>query len=1130
MLSYLLKMLYSVVFWFLVMYVYYFGFNHLENFVWYTPYVISMIILYAFYKSLNYIWWKKLIIFTPAKIVWYFLLQLLLLSILFFILNDSSWWLWVGLFFQIIGFLFLPTLFTFWFLSFWRYLLNYIKWFWQETSTFQFVSSLSVGFFVFLTVVSIFWFFWLYNLFSVFWVFFVMVGISYKQFLEAIKWVFTYKIFIPDHHISQETSNIFSKINLYLLSSEFLFIVISFLISVNFINIVRPMPIGWDDLWVYMNFPNLMASQGDVLNLGWMYIWQVFTGIWYMISGATQAFFFNNVWGILSVIVVILTIWDFLKTGKKTFINIPFLCWAIFLSMPMIIFQLAKDMKLDPGLFFFSAVTIYMTFYIFLKYIGYKKEIYGEHFQITNEISENENTTQITYQKETKYGFTSYFTSFTHIGEDIFDKKNYLIYIFIIWILAGFSFLIKLTSLLLISGLIWVIFFAKLGVAGFLAYISFYIAIFTKAKLWAIMNVVVPSDISFINNVFIGGVFLGIIFLIYSINKYSFKRMKRFSLLLWLFLLWVVIGLAPWMVKNVVSVWNISISSLLGGKVDTFEIDYTKIYSQIELDQINAQTAQTSMTESGTSTNEDLWRYFWYEKWINNYLKLPYNLTMQTNQKGEYTDITYIFLALIPIILFLSYKSWVFALWAFIYLLIPLSLFFPFFNNYFTEFFSKFELPFWYAIIFAFFLIPSLYFIYTLNKEKFSQLFKLNIVFGMFYIFLWTISAFWIVWYGIAMYYILFLMLWIGIYYVSSYSEDEDFKSIFFKFFGSIVVIIIVSIYFFQSSFPHGFNNLKSASYITFKANRIDNYSAIFEAQPNYYDILLELNIKKEKQEEFWNIFLSKVKNEKFKKIIEENNGNNLNVFHQILKELSQMKNSNNDREMALIIEEAKSIKKELYKNVLYPTDDYKNTVWIYRIGTFLKYFISQNYNRLLEDSLVFEFEKYFFDKNNIDIWIERMKKMWVEYFLVDLNAATIDKDPEHNLTRRYEHLLQTFTSDKLELIHTDSICLKIWLEEYNASEKTQEDFQKYLTFAWVNYESYTEDWKTINRAEKQIQCYNRILELLQEDGNITEERYSYLIPIANYLKNNSVQSQEELITFFRNYVSHGWLILFRIK
>gem|GEM_PF-6902770 len=53
--------------------------------------------------------------------------------------------------------------------------------------------------------------------------------------------------------------------------------------------------------------------------------------------------------------------------------------------MPMVIFQLAKDMKLDPGLFFISAITIYMTFYIFMKYIGYKKETTGENFKIISE-------------------------------------------------------------------------------------------------------------------------------------------------------------------------------------------------------------------------------------------------------------------------------------------------------------------------------------------------------------------------------------------------------------------------------------------------------------------------------------------------------------------------------------------------------------------------------------------------------------------------------------------------------------------------------------------------------------------------------------------------------------------------
>jgi hypothetical protein len=58
------------------------------------------------------------------------------------------------------------------------------------------------------------------------------------------------------------------------------------------------------------------------------------------------------------------------------------------------------------------------------------------------------------------------------------------------------------------------------------------------------------------------------------------------------------------------------------------------------------------------------------------------------------------------------------------------------------------------------------------------------------------------------------------------------------------------------------------------------------------------------------------------------------------------------------------------------------------------------------------------------------MKKMGIKYFLVDLNAATIDKDPRHDLTRRYENLLKTFKSDKLELVQTDSICLQIAIDE----------------------------------------------------------------------------------------------------
>jgi hypothetical protein len=44
----------------------------------------------------------------------------------------------------------------------------------------------------------------------------------------------------------------------------------------------------------------------------------------------------------------------------------------------------------------------------------------------------------------------------------------------------------------------------------------------------------------------------------------------------------------------------------------------------------------------------------------------------------------------------------------------------------------------------------------------------------------------------------------------------------------------------------------------------------------------------------------------------------------------------------------------------------------------------------------------------------------------VDLNAATIDKDARTNLTARYEKLLSFFTTDGIDLVASDSVCLKL--------------------------------------------------------------------------------------------------------
>jgi hypothetical protein len=74
-------------------------------------------------------------------------------------------------------------------------------------------------------------------------------------------------------------------------------------------------------------------------------------------------------------------------------------------------------------------------------------------------------------------------------------------------------------------------------------------------------------------------------------------------------------------------------------------------------------------------------------------------------------------------------------------------------------------------------------------------------------------------------------------------------------------------------------------------------------------------------------------------------------------------------------------------------------------------------------------------------------------YLLVDLNAATIDKDPRHNLTDRFEKLLLTMNAKNLKLVSTDNYCIELALNERRKGKlKTDEEF---LNIAGTNYESY---------------------------------------------------------------------------
>ncbi len=1225
MISYLVKIFILLAFSFFVIYNYYFwAWSHVENFDWYLPYIIIMWIIYGIYKFLQLDLLAQKQSFSLLRIIWFFFLHLFVLCLLYFSFNDIPLSNWLLLFWKIVFYLLLPTLILFIAYWFWKKISSCINYLEQDNKTYNFLLSLALWFFSFVFLITTIGILGFYNIWVVLLILGGFIAYSYKEIIAAFNWVTDYSIELD------VTEWNYMK----LISSELLFIISTLIISTTLINIIRPFPIWWDDLWAYMNYPHLFAEAGSIISIWWMRSWEVFTGIGYIFSWPTQAFFLNSIWGILSFIVLILVIGDLIKTtspNKKSFFNVPMLLATIFISMPMVVFQQAKDMKLDAWLFFLSVITLYLLF----KY----------------------------YLNKQKY-------------ENLEMKKWWGI-LFVVWLLLWFAFTIKFTSLLLISWALALVFFSRLWFAWLIWYISIYFAIFTKADLWKKMNVVVnPDKIPWFETKFaIIFWLLWLWFIAYQFLKTEKSTINRFLKELAIIFVWIIIAILPWWVKNIVSSYpDIWVSAVLSWKSESFVMDKTLLKTSEELQKIEEEKKAQRLASDGTIWNEDWWRYLGYEKWINNYIKLPWNLTMQVNQKGEFTDIWFIFLALLPVILlFLPYRKKNYAFLIVIFLLLELLIFvkseakpinisnlsainqetkdFLFdknnkvfkdktnnkdiydidffsyvskddlkklawedntyetlekkskelfykqirakvesesiekkitltntdlydkdyeylkelksirdssyyfsskvtslhvlewlikeyeikdwqalinlwkenrsFNQLLSDNFAKYSLPWGYLVILILFLLPVLFIFLGLKRddvEENIELFKLNTVFVSFYTFLWVISAFWVVWYGITMYFSFLLAIGVALYYTSSYNSTDDENSILLKKLASISIGIVFLIYICFSIIPHTFSNFKAASYNKYKMWNVTQASAPFVYHKEYLKILFELNIAEDKKEKFLETYIDKDIIARLPDIVTMD----IEEIKIILNEA--IKNNNK------LSGQAESSLENIYKNISNPDNEFKNKSIIFRAWTFLKYHISENNKRLIEDSLLFSFNDYIHD-TDIFKTIENFKKLWVSHLLVDLNAATIDRDKRHNLTKRYEKLLTTFTADDLELISTDSKCLKVAYEDYKKSEKNSHDLSQFITIAWVNYESYQADGTQVARWAKLMNCYKLINKYFKEK-KVDKDNYPYLLNIYNHIEHNKkdYDTDNKVYKLLQDQVKHWYKALFKVK
>ena len=112
----------------------------------------------------------------------------------------------------------------------------------------------------------------------------------------------------------------------------------------------------------------------------------------------------------------------------------------------------------------------------------------------------------------------------------------------------------------------------------------------------------------------------------------------------------------------------------------------------------------------------------------------------------------------------------------------------------------------------------------------------------MVYGFLFLISAFGIVWYGVFVYF-LFLALF-GLvaltFIVIDPVDDED--TIGVKTTISIIFFLFILIYIVRSAFPHGWSNLTTAGMNEYKYKKLDQNQSIFTYRSDYITPIATMN------------------------------------------------------------------------------------------------------------------------------------------------------------------------------------------------------------------------------------------------------------------------------------------------
>ncbi len=133
------------------------------------------------------------------------------------------------------------------------------------------------------------------------------------------------------------------------------FYVLLIVVSLNFIQLIIPMPKGWDSVSLYLNLSSLVNDYSGLVKGHQPYNWSLFMALGFILFEKTEvAMALSSVGGFLSIFALYYLCRDWLKIN----VNYSLLCVLLFYLLPTISHQSYLDLKIDLGLLFIMLVIV----------------------------------------------------------------------------------------------------------------------------------------------------------------------------------------------------------------------------------------------------------------------------------------------------------------------------------------------------------------------------------------------------------------------------------------------------------------------------------------------------------------------------------------------------------------------------------------------------------------------------------------------------------------------------------------------------------------------------------------------------------------------------------------------------